>query len=70
MNDDDREAFDGATSELRELGTETLGVASTLLTTHAVHVAQSLNAETGKALLLAARLLYVLAHETPGESLG
>lgn len=69
MNQDDREAFDSTVSELRELGAEVLAHSATLLTEEATDVALRRPAE-GKALLFAARLLYVLAHESPGESLG
>lgn len=70
MDADDLEAFEGAVSELRELGTEVLGHTATLLTSHAADVAQRGRTAEGKAMLMAARLLYVLAHETVGESLG
>lgn len=70
MNRDDREAFDGAIDELRALGPQALELASTMLTQHGVHVAQAGQDVTGRAMLYAARLLYVLAHETIEESLG
>jgi hypothetical protein len=70
MTPEDHELFDRSVSELRELGAEALAHSATLLTSHAADVAQRGRPNEGKALLLAARLLYVLANESPGESLG
>jgi hypothetical protein len=69
MTPEDHELFDRSVSELRELGAEVLAHSATILTAEATDVALRRPNE-GKALLLAARLLYVLAHESPSESLG